>query len=115
MPRACAAVTAAILASLLSQTGGAATNPTRPALRLLRVSPLTVTGLHFAPRHHVRISVLAPSPQLLILTTTATGTFTARFPNLTLDRCTSLETQATGAHQQRALLTLKAHPLCPPP
>jgi hypothetical protein len=90
-----------------------AATATQPALRLVRVNPLTVKGVHFKPRDRVRVVVLTLNTMHLTLTTTRTGTFTARFPDLTVDRCTTLEIQATGNHHETALL--KTKPLCPPP
>jgi hypothetical protein len=110
---ACITAIVAILTSMLAGASLAAANPTRPALQLLRANPLTVKGVHFAPRARVRVTVQAAGKQQRVLTTTASGTFTARFPNLTADRCTTLEVQAIGPHHQTALL--KTRPLCPPP
>jgi hypothetical protein len=85
-----------------------------PQLRLLSLTPITVHGLNFHPRESVHINVLRPNGQhRLVVNTSPTGTFTARFTNLTVDRCTNLQLQATGAYGDHALL--KTRPLCPPP
>lgn len=109
--RSVAALAAVLLVFALPAAPARAQGP--PSLRLLGYAPVTVQGRDFRTLERVRVAVLAPGRRSMTVRTGAAGSFTARFTNLIVDRCTSLQVQAVGARGDHALL--KVRPLCPPP
>jgi hypothetical protein len=54
----------------------------QPAVRVLKVKPLTVGGTHFAPAERVKVvASLAGTSETRYATATAAGAFTVRFTN----------------------------------
>jgi hypothetical protein len=115
-PIACVAV----LLALLAGSGGAdasTTVRTQPTLRLLRTTPLVVTGARFLPRERVTVRInVNEDRRLRRVTATRTGRFTVTFTGVLVhDRCNSpFRIWAIGARGSRA--EMKMPPLqCPPP
>jgi hypothetical protein len=96
--------------------GTAAGGVTKPTLKLVRVNPLTVHGSGFMRRERVRVTVVANRTFARSVRTTAAGTFTAAFGDVSLsfDRCgDGWLIAARGARGDAAVLKLP-QPECPP-
>jgi hypothetical protein len=86
-----------------------------PALRLLDRQPLIVRGKSFLPRELVRVTVTTEGQRSVKrIRAGATGTFTANFVPVELDRCSGLLVVAAGSRGSQARLKLP-QPACPPP
>jgi hypothetical protein len=107
---------AAIVIALVCASA-ALSSPTRtkPQLRILDASPVTLKGTHFRPRERVRITATAADTQTKTARTSAAGSFTAQFPDLVVNRCSGLAVQALGARGDRASTKVLQQPDCPPP
>jgi hypothetical protein len=85
-----------------------------PALRLLDRQPLTLRGKSFLPRELVRVTVTTDGKSTVKrIRATATGTFTANFVAVELDRCSGALVVASGLRGSQARLKV-AQPACPP-
>ncbi len=110
------AVIALLCAGLCLGSSVASATTKRPALKIVRSTPLTIHGTGFHPRERVRVTVVTSRAAVRITRTTATGTFTARFTEeaLSSDRCANgLIVTARGAVGDTARLKLP-QPECPP-
>ena len=81
-----------------------------PALRILTMKPLVVTGTHF--RAAERVTVRAAGITRVVRTTRA-GTFRAELGTITGDRC-SMSIVAVGARGERVVFPLALHAMCAP-
>jgi hypothetical protein len=109
MARAFAAAAAAVLAALvvvLPASGGQA--PRRPALQLVSLAPLAVTGRNFAPRETALVTYQAVdgSSRLVSARATRSGRFRAVF-RLRVGRCDSFTVRAIGTAGSRAILQVE--------
>ena len=87
----------------------------QPRLRIERWSPATVTGADFRAHERVRVVLHHPGKAETRRThTNANGRFSARFADVTLDRCSRYSITATGSSGSRARLVPRALPECPP-
>ena len=87
----------------------------QPRLRIERWSPATVTGADFRAHERVRVVLHHPGKAETRRThTNASGRFSARFADVTLDRCSRYSITATGSSGSRARLVPRALPECPP-
>ena len=95
--------------------GGAPAAPSKPALRLLAASPLTVKGVHFRAREHVRVSArLDDGVRVRYARANRLGRFGATFGYVNYDPCnSSLAVTAVGAFGSRAALKFPQRE-CPP-
>jgi len=85
-----------------------------PALRLVRVQPLTVAGSGFEPREAVRVRVVREDQTVArAVRASSTGGFVVSFPKLGLQRCAAVRVTAAGGRGSRAMLKL-AQPACAP-
>ena len=101
-----------VLATIARATTGAAP---QPRLRIERWSPATVTGADFRAHERVRVVLHHPGKAETRRThTNANGRFSARFADVTLDRCSRYSITATGSSGSRARLVPRALPECPP-
>jgi hypothetical protein len=84
-----------------------------PALRALRLAPLTVQGLHFTAKERVVLTVFSTDGVARKKTTTAApnGSFTISFGNEQGSRCDTL-VHAVGSRGNRARLKLLPRPAC---
>lgn len=100
------------LGLLCSSAAGART---APVVRISSAAPLTVVGQSFAPRERLRLVVRFDGMRKVrVLRANATGRFTARFVEQTVeDRC-SLRASVTRASGRTVAAKLPA-PLCPMP
>jgi hypothetical protein len=102
-----------LVASELAQAAGM---PERaeaaPALRLVRIQPLTLAGKGFKPREHVRVTVAREDKTVArVLEASEAGRFIVSFAELKLRRCAALYVRAFGARGSRAILKF-APPAC---
>jgi hypothetical protein len=104
-------VTAALA---LAASATAPGSPTRATLRLSDAQPVTLTGLRFHPREHVRVTVTAESGRRSrVVLANRRGALVATFAGLSTDRCSGLSALAVGGRGSRA--AFKLVPLgCPP-
>lgn len=101
-----------VLATIALATTAAAP---QPRLRIERRSPATVTGAAFRAHERVRVVLHRPGKAETRRThTNAHGRFSARFADVTLDRCSRYSITATGSSGSRARLVPRALPECPP-
>jgi hypothetical protein len=101
-----------VLATIAPATTGTAP---QPRLRIERWSPATVTGADFRAHERVRVVLHHPGKAETRRThTNANGRFSARFADMTLDRCSRYSITATGSSGSRARLVPRALPECPP-
>jgi hypothetical protein len=85
-----------------------------PALRLLDRQPLVLRGKSFLPRELVKVTVATDAQRSVKrLRATSTGTFTATFVAVELDRCSGMLVVATGSRGSQARLKMP-QPACPP-
>jgi len=83
-----------------------------PALRLVRVQPLTLAGKGFKPREHIRVTVAREDKTVTrVLEASDVGSFIVSFAELKLRRCAALFVRASGARGSRAILK-SAPPAC---
>jgi hypothetical protein len=105
-----------LIALIASEPAPAARMPERaeatPALRLVRVQPLTLAGKGFKPREHVRVTVAREDKTVArVLEASEVGSFIVSFAELKLRRCAALLVRASGARGSRAILK-SAPPAC---
>ena len=110
------AILVVLIALVGSELAPAAGTPERveatPALRLVRVQPLTFAGKGFKPREHVRVTVVREDKTVArVLEASELGSFIVRFAELKLRRCAALFVRASGARGSRAILKF-APPAC---
>jgi hypothetical protein len=95
-------------------TGADGLGKDRPRLRAVSTQPLVLAGSGFKPREAVRLIASAGTASATRrLQTSAGGTFTAEFPNVIVDRCSSFFAVARGARGSVASIK-QPLPLCPP-
>lgn len=104
-----------ILVVLVLVGSSAAAAKTAPVVRISTAAPLTVVGQSFAPRERLRLVVRFDGMRKVrSFRATATGRFTARFAEQTVeDRC-SLAASVIRANG-RTIVAKLAAPLCPMP
>lgn len=105
-----------LIALLASELAPAAGMPERaeatPALRLVRVQPLTLAGKGFKPRERVRVTVAREDKTVArVIEASEAGSFVVSFAELKLRRCAALLVRASGARGSRAILKF-APPAC---
>lgn len=100
---------------VLLSTGASAAKDTsgKPALRVVRGTPLTLRGVHFRADERVRNVVRTARRAAKRVTAGAAGGFAFSFPTLEFDRCLGLFGTATGLRGSRARLKRPALQ-CPP-
>jgi hypothetical protein len=109
-----ALLVAALLAAAAVVLPTIAAGSARPKVRALTLSPLVVSGSHFHPREHVRLTASPGGTRRVIAR--ADGSFRTTFPNATVDRCVGLSLSAVGNLGARATWELKLpQPACAPP
>jgi len=111
-------VATVVLVTLLAATAAAAcdSTTTKPALRVLRTTPLVVQGTSFAPRTTVVVTALTGvGPRIVRTRTTARGTFKAVFRSLAQPCGKPFAVRARIASGQVAVVRLAAQPCVPPP
>ena len=109
MVRAFAAALAAALSALLVALPASGAQPRRSAsLKLVSLSPLTVTGQRFGPREAVLLIFRAEDGRSRIATvvTKKTGRFRSSF-RIRLHRCDSFVIRAAGTAGSRAVLRVE--------
>jgi hypothetical protein len=85
---------------------------TQPRLSVLDTSPFLVRGSHFKPAEHVRIAVRTSDGSATRLAVTSrTGSFTMRFPTVSLGGCAAYLVRVTGS--LGSVATLRVIPDCP--
>jgi hypothetical protein len=106
-------VTTALAASALGRgTANAVPAATHPTLRLMDSDSVTLRGVGFKRREHVRVSVTEKTSVSKSVAATTTGTFVVSFANLDLNLCVGLSATAVGSDGSRA--TFKRAPgMCP--
>ena len=78
---------------------------TSPTLTLRSRNPVTVVGRHFIPHRRVRLMVSASGTQSRRVVANASGSFTATFSAVAIDRCTGWSVTAS----QRGLRPVVIH------
>ena len=107
-----------VAAALLVPSGAASSTATRPALRLVDLAPLTVSGVGFAAGERLKVTaVVGTVAHVRFVRSSRAGSFLASFPRVTIERCGgTLEVKAVGSTGSRATLQPKLPQLlCPPP
>jgi len=86
----------------------------KASLRLVDRSPARVAGIGFHARERVKLIFTSDGVWQRAIRATRAGTFTAAFPDATIDRCIGVAVIARG--QRGSLATLRVMPrACPPP
>lgn len=86
----------------------------KPSLRLVDKSPARVAGIGFHGRERVKLIFTSDGVWQKTMRATRAGTFTAVFPDATIDRCVGAAVIARG--QRGSVATLRVMPRgCPPP
>jgi len=100
------------LVSLIAALAAPAALATQPRLSVLDTSPLMVRGSHFKPAEHVRVAVRTSERSAVRSgVVTAAGSFTIRFPTVSLGGCAAYMVRVTGSLGSTA--TLRVMPDCP--
>jgi hypothetical protein len=104
-----------LLATAALTTGAAASPATRsaakPALKLIRNSPLQVQGVRFKIRQRVRVTASNGNDTLVrFARTTRRGTFLVDFGAFATDGCSPISLKAVGTRGDRATLVLQSGP-----
>jgi hypothetical protein len=76
-------------------------------------APFTVVGSGFAANEHVKVTVQAKQRTVRWIFAAARGTFTARFPTVTLEHCNSYLVRAVGS--KGSVAVRKVTPECAAP
>jgi hypothetical protein len=85
----------------------------RPALRAVRMDPLTVRGLEFRPHERVIVKATVDAQtRVRRVATGPAGGFLVRFGDLSVDRCSGFVVVAVAGDRRVALKA--PTPLCPP-
>jgi hypothetical protein len=103
----------AVVVLLSLVLAGLASAQTKPTLRLVRDTPLTLRGSGFRSGEIVRLTLLRAGKGRVdrSIRAGAAGTFTARFPLLVATQpCRSLTVRAVGAEGRQALYTHRCQP-----
>jgi hypothetical protein len=101
-----------VLVSLVAALAAPTALARQPRLSVLDTSPFMVRGSHFKPAEHVRVTVRSSEGSAARLAvTTRTGSFTMRFPTVTLGSCAAYMVRVTGSLGSTA--TLRVIPDCP--
>jgi hypothetical protein len=89
----------------------------RPFVAPAGYDPLVVRGLRFEARERISVRVVVRGGPTLAksVIAAASGTFSLRFPALTLGACASYVIRATGARGSRAAYTMHPPPCGPAP
>jgi hypothetical protein len=105
------ALTFALLGVLIAPLAPAASESTRPALRVLDKAPLILRGTGFKPAERVKVTVVTQPAQLVRRSSTSRfGTFVVRF-DTTVDPCYGARAAAAvGMRGSKASIVL-ARPL----
>jgi hypothetical protein len=82
-----------------------------PILRVTNVSPLTIRGLHFHPREHVRVTLAASSRYTHSLRASRSGSFSTVFQSAKVGDCESFVVRATGNEGSLAVVK-RGRPEC---
>ena len=105
-----------VLATIALADAATTSAPHHPRLRLERARPATVAGADFRAHERVRLTLHQPGETTTRRTrANASGSFSAAFGDVALDRCSGLWITATGSAGSRARLVRRALPECPPP
>jgi len=104
----------AVLSLTITGVSVAASDATSAQLKIARKKPLELRGERFKPNQSVALRVeLGAKVYKRTLRTSESGTFTATFDSLVLDRCSKrLAVTAVGARGDRAAFELHTLP-CP--
>jgi hypothetical protein len=99
-------VVAGVIASLALAAGSttSASLTGRPTLHALDLQPLVVRGTAFRPFERVKLILSAEVATIRTLKASRTGTFSTRFPGVTVGRCGGFVLQALGSRGSRARL-----------
>jgi hypothetical protein len=89
---------------LLPTAAGTARPSATPALRVPDTAPFSVRGLRFKAREQVRVVAQVEGRHVKSVVATATGVFTARFPNVSVQGCSGYIVRATGSKGSHAYL-----------
>ena len=101
------------LALALALAGGStAALRLQASLRIVRLEPVTVRGVHFRAGERIQVTLIAQTRRLRRAVASPTGSFTVRFADTSLDPCSAFLVRAIGSGGSRALL--KVQPECPP-
>jgi hypothetical protein len=84
-----------------------------PALRVVRLSPLTIQGAHFKGAERVTVTLLAPKRASATIVAGASGTFTVAFRGVRSGKC-AYSARARGARGSAATLKATTKPACRP-
>lgn len=84
-----------------------------PTLQVTSTSPVTVRGVLFIPSERVTVVAQVKERHVLEVTADATGTFIARFPDVSLGPCSVYIIRATGSRGSKAIL--RSVPECAQP
>jgi hypothetical protein len=103
------------LMAVLAPAAALGTTGTVPSLRLVDRAPLTIAGVNFASRELVRVTAtVEDGTAVRSVRAGYHGGFVARFPALTVGRCSAFRINAKGATGTRAALKLFPPAVCQP-
>lgn len=103
----CAVAGAVVLG--FTTLGGSNGQAARPALRIIRSTPVTIRGDHFRSHEQMRVKTRARTTRV---TAGANGVFVVRIPGAT--RCDLLRVVAIGSAGSYAVLKSLPPPMCMP-
>src|SRR5262245_50791333 len=101
-----AAALAVVIVAAAAPAASAQTSTSAPALRAVTVRPLVISGIHFAPREHVKVVVgrdVVARP-----VADAGGRFRAALPGVVAPRCGGvMQVRATGGAGTLAAVAIR--------
>ena len=114
-----------LIACGVSATSISAGSSGKAYLRLVDRDPLTVQGRQFKPGERVRVVASLPESRQILASSgaeverktvraTATGSFRAVFPEISVDRCSLVRVTSVGARGSLAVLKVLPSPMCTP-
>jgi hypothetical protein len=104
-----AVIFVALLATLGSSAAVAST--TRPRVAVVSTAPVSIEGSWFRSRERVTVTLVAKEMHRKVITASAKGAFTAKFPGARIGYCESYFVRAKG--NRGSLAILKVIPECP--
>jgi hypothetical protein len=97
--------------ALLPTSSGTARSTAAATVRVPDTTPFVVWGSRFQAREKVRVVAQVEGRHVKTVVATATGVFTARFPDVSVRGCTAYIVRATGSKGSYAYL--RHLPACP--
>ena len=96
---------------LLPVSSGSARPTATATVRVPDTTPFVVQGSRFKARENVRVVALVEGRRVKTTVATATGAFTARFPEVSVRACMAYIVRATGS--KGSVAYLRHRPACP--